>query len=257
MQGTALIVEDDKLEADRIGQLITDAHWRVVICHDILSACKLLNVEPFQLMLIDLTLRGESALAHLPTLRKLAPAMPIAAMITGDRFHDGDSALLAALQAGANFTVNDTLDDAQFRKLLGLAQVFKPVVARRVHIAVIDDCRAVRHLAIDALSDKGYRVSEAKMVEDALKNVRMGEVDIVLTEIFMPGMGGIAGIKHIRATWPHVKIIAMSGGLDDRMTIDKSLLAARVVGADVQLPKPFSAEQLIQATESLLQRVIA
>ena len=252
MQGTALIVDDDKQEAERVGQLFTDALWRVVICHDIPAACKLLKVEPFQIMLVDLCLRHESALANLPMLRKLVPATPIAAVLSDDGDGDTATVLDLARKAGADFALAGELDMPAIRKLLGQAAVFRPAAQQRTHIALIDDCRTIRHLLFDALCDKGYRVSEAKSVEDALKTIKMTDVDLVVTDIFMPGMGGIEGIRRIRASWPHIKIIAMSAGLDERMTADKALMASRFVGADAQLNKPFTPEQLIELAQQLL-----
>lgn len=256
MQGTALIVEDDKQEADRIGQLISDAQWRVVICHDIPSACKLLKVEPFQMLLINLGLAHESALASLPMLRKLVSATPIAAFTNGGSAQDA-AALPAALKAGADFTVADYLDDRQVRKLLGSLQTFKPALPHRTHVAIIEDCKVTRHLLFDAFCDKGYRASEAKTMEEAFKNLKMAEVDLVVTDIFMPGMGGIEGIRRIRASWPHIKIIAMSAGLDERMTADKALMASRMLGADAQLKKPFPSEHLLDVAAQLLTTAAA
>ncbi|MBW8882423.1 MAG: response regulator, partial [Asticcacaulis sp.] len=87
MQSAALIIEDDKLEAERLGELVTDQAWRAVICHDVASACRLLKLEPFQLLMIDLGLEKESALPHLRALRKRVPATPIAVMAAATRFH--------------------------------------------------------------------------------------------------------------------------------------------------------------------------
>ena len=60
------------------------------------------------------------------------------------------------------------------------------------------------------------------------------------------GYGGIEGIERTRAKWPNAKIIAISGGWPN-MDKHKALEAARSVGADYALAKPFSEEELLEA----------
>ena len=77
------------------------------------------------------------------------------------------------------------------------------------------------------------------------------KIDGVITDIFMPGMGGIEGIITIRKRWPRVAIIAMSAGLCAN-TREDALKAASRIGADAVLSKPFTKDQLIETLVGLV-----
>jgi DNA-binding NarL/FixJ family response regulator len=86
--------------------------------------------------------------------------------------------------------------------------------------------------------------------EDALNGWDTLGVDLVVTDIFMPGMGGVEGIRQVRAAWAPVPIVAFSEGLDSRMPPDKALLAAQKTGADAILVKPLSEPRVMAAVRS-------
>jgi len=84
-------------------------------------------------------------------------------------------------------------------------------------ILVVDDDFSVRHLVRDTLEPLGYSILEAGSGEDALSVIkRSGEkVDLVVTDLIMPGMNGQELLENIRAIVPDSKSILMSGYTDD------------------------------------------
>ena len=125
---------------------------------------------------------------------------------------------------------------------------------RRVpHILVIDDCRVVRKITTSALAKNTYRISEARSMEEAFERIDIAHVDIVLVDIFMPGMGGIEGISIIRKTWPNVQIIAISAGKENHFGGEEVLKAACHIGATQKLVKPFTADQVNAVVDDMLK----
>jgi two-component system KDP operon response regulator KdpE len=100
-----------------------------------------------------------------------------------------------------------------------------------------------------ALTSAGYEVDDAKTGEEALEKLRDFRPDLVLLDINMPGMGGIAACRAIRAD-PHVAIIMLtvrdSEG-DKVMALD--------AGADDFVTKPFSIPELLARIRAALRRV--
>jgi len=117
-------------------------------------------------------------------------------------------------------------------------------------VLVIDDSRTMRALAILALERAGRPAIGADAVEAALGLIERYRFEAVLTDLFMAGMGGIAGIQLLRARAPQLAVIAMSGGLDARMAKNDALTAAVKIGADHALSKPFQPEDLVAAIEA-------
>ncbi len=251
-KSTALIIEDSQTQGEFIGRMLAREDWNYVLCKEIKAARDLLRYEKVQLMLIDIYLAEETSLPHIPALREAAPSTPIAVMSAGTQAEDVTAALNAARGAGADFVLRKPFNPEQIRPILTSARIEQTRGGRRKHALVVDDCRFVRHHTIDVLDKAGYRTSEAKTMEEAFKNIDIAHVDLVVSDIFMPGMGGIEGIKRIKTTWPRVKVIAMSAGLEMRLPTEKALLAAKVVGADGQLPKPFDDSLLTTMAGTLL-----
>ena len=78
--------------------------------------------------------------------------------------------------------------------------------------------------------------------EDAIQQLSFDHVDAVLTDMNMPGMGGVELIRLVRDLWHDVGIVAMSAD-DGKRASSK----ARNEGADVFIPKPFGPEELMSA----------
>jgi len=118
-------------------------------------------------------------------------------------------------------------------------------------ILVVDDDTFVLTMISRLLRRAGYDVFEAMRAEQAISAVGTTAFDAVLTDIFMPGIGGIEGIIRIHAVKPNLPIIAMSAGYDE-MTSEKATEAALKIGAVAVLSKPVEQAELIAAVEKAL-----
>jgi CheY-like chemotaxis protein len=81
--------------------------------------------------------------------------------------------------------------------------------------------------------------------------ISRGDVDVVITDIFMPGQDGIMTLRQIRKEFPDVKVITMSGG----STVGDLDLqqGAALLGARKTLEKPFTARDVIESVRAVLQ----
>ena len=81
------------------------------------------------------------------------------------------------------------------------------------HVLVVDDEPAVRRLLVRQLTEVGYRVSDAADGRMALDTLRVSAipVDVVLTDLVMPNMGGEALARRISQEFPGVPVLCMSG----------------------------------------------
>jgi CheY-like chemotaxis protein len=121
---------------------------------------------------------------------------------------------------------------------------------RRKRILIVDDNPVICDVVGDMLGKKGYQTLIVGDMEAALSELEINSFDVVVADIFLPGIGGIEGIKRLREKWPETKIIAISGGLLG-MNQEDALNAARKVGADQVLKKPFIETDLYTALEGL------
>jgi len=108
-------------------------------------------------------------------------------------------------------------------------------------ILVVEDEPGVRSLAVEFLRRHGYQVLEAENGNRALELfAREGQrIDLVLTDVVMPGMNGPELVQHLIALRPELKVLFMSGYTDDVLPHDTGLDTWRLV------QKPFSVEELV------------
>jgi len=117
-------------------------------------------------------------------------------------------------------------------------------------ILIIDDEPGVLRVLRKILEGAGHSVTEALDGEAALGHFEEKPADLVLTDIFMPGMDGIEFMVVIRKTFPDARVLAMSGG--GLLSRDQALSDAALLGADQILQKPFSKEDVLEAVNRTL-----
>lgn len=123
----------------------------------------------------------------------------------------------------------------------------------RLSVLVIDDEVSHASLISRVISKNGHHVDVVHRAEDGLAKFQDRKYDLVITDVFMKGMGGINAIINMRQLRPDVPIIAVSAGFSN-MSAAAALQTALKVGADAILPKPFPLAELRLAMIRLLER---
>lgn len=121
-------------------------------------------------------------------------------------------------------------------------------------VLVIDDDPRICRLIAMGFERQGYRVFEAANGRAGLKLFNAHHPDLVVTDILMPEMEGIATIMEMKKAGPSLtkgapKIIAISGG--GRLVGREFLKWARHLGADDVMAKPFRISALVAMAEDL------
>lgn len=110
-------------------------------------------------------------------------------------------------------------------------------------ILVIDDDDILRGSIADVLLASGYLVAEAQNGAEAIEIItQQGEFDVILSDVKMPHMDGIAFLKEVKARYPTISIVMLTG----HGTIDTAVEAMRH-GALNYLLKPATQDQLLES----------
>jgi DNA-binding NtrC family response regulator len=120
----------------------------------------------------------------------------------------------------------------------------------KASILVVDDSPDAREVLQRNLTAEGYRVVTATGVGEAVKILDATPIDLVITDLKMPKVGGIDLIKHVRARFRDVGIIMITG----YASIETAVEAVKE-GAEDYLPKPFTDSELLSAVGDALRRV--
>jgi two-component system KDP operon response regulator KdpE len=116
-------------------------------------------------------------------------------------------------------------------------------------ILVVDDEPQIRRVMRTALTGAGYEVDDAKTGEEALEKVREFRPDLVLLDINMPGIGGLATCRAIRSD-SSIAIVMLTVRASEADKVE-----ALDAGADDFVTKPFSTPELLARIRAALRRV--
>ncbi len=116
-------------------------------------------------------------------------------------------------------------------------------------ILLVEDEAPVRAFGSRALQMRGYQVIEADCAETALKRLRDCDykVDLVVSDVVMPGIDGPTWVREARKTRPDLPVIFVSGYAEDVFREGRE-----EVGDDRFLSKPFSLDQLSTEVKAAL-----
>ena len=116
-------------------------------------------------------------------------------------------------------------------------------------VLIVEDNGAVREVAVRSLARAGYDVHVAGDAEEALVTFEAhdGRVDLMVTDVILPGLNGRELARRVEVRWPHVRTLFMSGYTANAI-VHRGVLAP---GTDI-LVKPFTPGQLAQRVREVL-----
>jgi DNA-binding NtrC family response regulator len=121
--------------------------------------------------------------------------------------------------------------------------------AQDTTILVVDDDKNILQVLEARLSFAKYKTLTARSAEDAVELLARHHVDLVVSDVKMPGMGGAGLLREVLAQWPAVPVILLTayGSIPDAVSTIRS-------GAADYLTKPFDGHQLLAKIAELLGR---
>jgi len=121
-------------------------------------------------------------------------------------------------------------------------------------ILLVEDDPGVREFAAEVLSRAGYNLRVARHGVEALEQMRKHEasIDILVTDVVMPEMGGRMLVEQLRKTRPDLPVLYITGYTDDARMLGE----LKATGAKL-LEKPFTAGALAEAVARLGEAIVA
>jgi CheY-like chemotaxis protein len=121
-------------------------------------------------------------------------------------------------------------------------------------VLVVDDDKAVRNAIKTVLEHQGFDVVLAEDGRSGIAAVQGHSFDVVIVDIFMPGMDGLETIRAFNKHAPSVPVIAISGFLfrHSAQPAPDFLTMATKLGAAYSLHKPFRPKDLLRVVEACL-----
>jgi DNA-binding NtrC family response regulator len=117
------------------------------------------------------------------------------------------------------------------------------------HILVVEDEINIRGALVKMLEKKGHQVRGAATAEEGVAQLEAVPAELVITDLRMPGIGGMEFLRHLKRTWPDTEVVVMTA----YGSIDTAVEAMRC-GAYDYLTKPIDRERFPIVVEKALER---
>ena len=133
--------------------------------------------------------------------------------------------------------------------LLGAAPVSRTAVGGTETVLLVEDEESVRQLVRDTLVSKGYCVLEAENGQAGMAAAAKhpGKIDLVITDVVMPGMSGRELAQRITETRPDTKVLYLSGYTEDAIVNEGTIESGKAF-----LQKPFTLQNLSKKVREVL-----
>jgi two-component system nitrogen regulation response regulator NtrX len=117
------------------------------------------------------------------------------------------------------------------------------------HLLIVDDETGIRESLSSILSDEGYQVEAVGSAEEALERAAAGDLDVILLDIWLPGIDGLEALSRLQAILRPPAVIMISG----HGTIETAVRATKL-GAFDFLEKPLTLEKVIVLVRNAIQQ---
>ncbi|GIW72935.1 MAG: acetoacetate metabolism regulatory protein AtoC [Planctomycetota bacterium] len=122
-------------------------------------------------------------------------------------------------------------------------------MAEAARVLVVDGAEGVRTFLTEAFAAAGYQVLAARDGESALRTLEHEPVDVVVAEIFLPGLDGIELTRRIRGMGGRTEVVLVAADAPVRTVVE-----AMRAGAHDAIEKPIDIERLLLSVEKALER---
>ena len=260
---TVLVVEDDDAVRDISVALLADLGYRVLKARDAQSAFAIVNSGvQIDLLFTDVVMPGPMRSTELA--RKAKAVFPGLGVLFTSGYTENSIVHGGRLDAGVELLSKPYTREALARKVrhvLSNAQQHRIAVERlerqeqtsasdaqrpqsaQARVLIVEDEPLILMSTVDMVRELGHTVHEAGSAEDALVVLKTQKIDVLLTDVGLPGMSGIDLARRVREGWPDVRIVFASG--DDSAKTASGIADAR------QLSKPFTIDGLRAALDEM------
>jgi PAS domain S-box-containing protein len=256
---TVLVVEDDDEVREVAVSMLTELGYRVIKARDAASALVIVESGvPIDLIFTDVMMPGP--LRSPDMARQAKERLPNVAVLFTSGYTQNAIVHGGRLDPGVELLAKPYTRDALARKvrhvLANEAQKRVPgpaggerqpltIAAEDVEVMLVEDDDMIRSTTLEMLRDAGFRVREASSAEEALAALEARPVDVLMTDVGLPGKSGLELAKVARSRWPEISLIIASG--DKGAGSDAAFLGASLV------VKPYTPDVLRQTIGKLLQ----
>jgi CheY-like chemotaxis protein len=235
-----LVVDDDPYLLDLLIETLKTIGYEACGASDAAQALALLQKTAVHLVITDIKMPGMNGIELAHRIRQEHPQLPVI-FISGVF----TSSILKTIDKEPHLPKPFRI--GQLEELIArvVAEKTGEEAARTQTVLVVDDDESFRVMLAETLKISGYSVRSVTDGETAVRLLQEGGIAAVITDIKMPGMGGIALARHVRQNHPGLPVILITAYLSGTEQKEGAMVA------DGFLMKPFRIESITALLEDL------
>ncbi len=258
---TVLVVEDDEEVRTTVVEMLTDLGYRVLKAVDASNALSVIDSGiPIDILFTDVVMPGK---LKSPELARMArERLPGIAVLFTSGYTENSIVHGGKLDAGVELLSKPYTREALARRLRhvvanerqravssgpakapSMVAPAAPTEAKPAMVLLVEDDDLIRMATSEMLQESGYLVVDAGNAEDALVAIQTTAVDVLVTDVNLPGMAGPELARKARETRPALGIVFATG--------DRDMAGATGIEDYVLLAKPYDIDQLARAVASV------
>lgn len=247
---TVLVVEDDDEVRATVVEMLSDLGYRVLKAIDAQSALSVVESGiPIDLLFTDVVMPG--TLKSPEMARKARERLPDLAVLFTSGYTENSIVHGGRLDPGLELLSKPYTREALARKVrhvlgnqrqrrVSAAAILAPPVATPVdvrrRVLLVEDDALIRSATAEVLQDAGHMVVEAASAEEAMAALQTAPIDVLVTDIHLPGSSGLTLAARAADLRPGIRIVMASG---DTGAVKDALPEAHL------LPKPYGARDVL------------
>jgi PAS domain S-box-containing protein len=263
---TILVAEDDDGVRATVVEMLQELGYRVLRAPDAGAAMAIIESGmPIDMLFTDVVMPG--SLKSSEMARKAKERLPSLAVLFTSGYTENSIVHGGRLDAGVQLLSKPYTREALARKVRHVLDLGRsprgggekasaaaapvhspdgaPPTPSQQRVLLVEDNALIRMASADMLADLGYTVVEAASAEEALPLLENGKIDILVTDLGLPGMSGEEFCRTVRQRWAKMGIVFATGANHGPDLGDSSRTAL--------LPKPHGLEDLKKALEAVAE----
>ena len=256
---TVLVVEDDDEVREVAVSMLTELGYRVVKARDAASALVVVDSGiPIDLIFTDVMMPGtlrspdlaRKAKERLPNVAVLfTSGYTQNAIVHGGRLDPGVELLAKPYtrEALARKIRHVLANQAQRRVAQGSQHAANQKTFKDAAVLLVEDDDLIRLTTMEMLSEIGCKVKEARTAQEALTILDEQPVDILVTDVGLPGVSGLQLARDVRARRPDLRLVLATG--DSGVKSEAERLGA------IFIVKPYTPASLRQGLEHAMKKL--
>lgn len=237
-----LVVDDDRANLPSIFEAFRGKEYGIITSASLQEAKKCLGSDSsITLVICDTAMRSENGEDLLDYLKSNMKFKHLPALVCST-FYSSNS-IEQALKKGAKDLISKPINPDALRQ-----KVENIIASGKGRVLIVDDDQFILGILKTILEREGYSTLTANSGEPALEILKSNPIDIIISDIIMPGMNGMELLANVKANYPNIPVLMITGYSGKYS--NSSVIAH---GAKGCISKPFKNTEIVNRVNVLIQ----